>query len=348
MSSKKVHEPFMRRCFYLAQQAGKEVRPNPRVGSVLVYNNKIIGEGFHHEAGKEHAEVNCIQSVKPEDLPLIPESTLYVSLEPCSIIGKTPACTDLIISHQIKKVVISTLDPNPLVYGNGVQALKDQGIEVVSEILEKEGKDLISPFMINQLQKRPYVILKLVKSKDHKIGQKGKKIWLSNQASTELSHKWRNEIDAILVGTNTVINDNPSLDNRYFGINQPIRISLDRENRISEQMNIKNGKQPTLIFTQNHSQAGHKNLEYINIDFESKSIIGDILNILFDHNIYVLMVEGGAKMIRSFLDSGLWDEARVISCPQDLYEGINAPNIRGKLWKKVRLDEDEVQYILNN
>ena len=337
----------MMRCFTLAQKAGKKVRPNPRVGAVLVNNNKIIGEGYHKEAGKEHAEVNCIQNVAIKDWQLIPESTLYISLEPCSIYGKTPACTDLILRTGIQNVVVSTLDPNPLINGNGIRILEKNNIKVIHGILENEGKILIENFRINQLEKRPYVILKIVKSKNHKIGQIGKKIWISNQATTRLSHKWRNEMDGIMVGTNTIINDDPSLTNRYYGHNQPTRITFDRENKIQKTSNFKNGEIPTLIFTGKESLANHKNLEHIPLDFESESIIHDVLRELFQREIYCLMVEGGAKLIRSFLASGMWDEARVISSPTPFSEGINAPNINGKLRAKKDIAGDELQIIMN-
>lgn len=342
-----MHEHFMRRCFTLAQKAGKEVRPNPRVGAVLVHNKKIIGEGYHKQAGKEHAEVNCIQNVSKIDRPLITESTLYISLEPCSIYGRTPACTDLILREGIQKVVISTLDPNPLVNGNGIRILQGKGVQVIHGILENEGKKLIKNFRINQMGKRPYVILKIVKSKNNKIGQKGKKIWLSNQATTKLSHKWRSEIDGIVIGSNTAINDDPSLTNRHFGQNQPTRITFDRENKIPIASNIKDGQIPTLIFTGKDAPENQKNLEYIPFEFENEQFILNVLDELFQRGIYNLMIEGGAKLIRSFLASGLWDEARVVSCPIILDEGINAPNVTGKLIEKKDIGGDELQIIMN-
>ena len=342
-----MHESYIRRCFHLANLAGKEVRPNPRVGAILVHNNRIIAEGFHKEFGGPHAEVECINAVKKEDRPLIRNSTLYVSLEPCSIIGKTPACTNLIIKERIPKVVISTRDPNPLVDGTGIELLKNAGVEVIQGVLDSEGKELIRVFKTNQLLERPYVILKTVKSRDNYIGKTGKRIWLSNEFSSILSHKWRSQVDGIMVGTNTVMNDDPRLNNRLYPGSSPVKITIDREGKLDKTHKIFAGREKTILFTSNKTKISIPNVEVIGIDFDDVDFIPQLLKELFIRNIYVLMIEGGAKLIRSFIKRDLWDEARIITCPAVLSDGIKAPNIKGRLAHKEMLEADELQIIYN-
>ncbi|NNF34519.1 MAG: bifunctional diaminohydroxyphosphoribosylaminopyrimidine deaminase/5-amino-6-(5-phosphoribosylamino)uracil reductase RibD, partial [Saprospiraceae bacterium] len=203
MSKGKMDIRYMRRCFNLAHKAGKAVKSNPKVGAVLVYKNRIIGEGYHKMSGGPHAEVNCLNSVNPHDRSLIPISTLYVSLEPCCHHGKTPPCTELILKHDIKEVRISVPDPSEEVGGKGIQILKAHGVNVTTGLLPDIGHELIRPFAVRQKNKRPFIIIKIVKSSDHYIGVPGKKIWLTAPYTDVLTHKWRSEVDGILIGTNT-------------------------------------------------------------------------------------------------------------------------------------------------
>ena len=341
------HERFIQRCLDLATQGGKKVRPNPQVGAVLTYDNRIIGEGFHAFYGGDHAEVNCLNSVAQKDRQFIPKSTLYVSLEPCSFFGKTPACTDLIIRHQIPNVVISTTDPNPEVNGKGLEILRQSGISVTAGVLETMGKSLIRPFYINQLEQRPYVVLKIVKSSDHFIGRAGEKIWLSNAYTTLLSHRWRSETDAIMVGTNTVINDDPALTTCLYPGDNPLRIVLDRTNRIPGNRKIFDGSTETLIITGEMQQTKIPGLKYLRVDFQKKGFIHELLNELFREKIYHLLVEGGSSLIGSFLRESLWDEARVITTPQRLSSGIAAPNLTGRLMHQKAIGSDSCQIIAN-
>lgn len=339
-------EVFIQRCFDLALRGGKKVRPNPMVGAVLVYKDRIIGEGYHAFFGGPHAEVNCLKSVKDADRKLISFSTLYVSLEPCNYFGKTPACTNLILENKIPEVVIATTDPNPEVDGKGLQLLTDNGVKVQTNILKEQGDDLIKYFKVNHLQKRPYIILKIVKSKDNFIGKTGKKIWISNEHSSLLSHKWRTEVDGIMVGTNTIMNDDPKLNNRLYPGTAPSRIILDRTNKIPADFNVKDNSNPTYFINNSIQDLSNPNEMYYKIDFDQKDFLKTLMEGMFEKGIFVLLVEGGSKLIQSFLSNNLWDEARVISSSKLLESGIRAPNITGILKKKVNLGTDQLQIIL--
>ncbi len=334
---------YMNRCFALASKATKEVKGNPKVGAVLVYGDRIIGEGFHQESGGPHAEVNCINSVSEEDIPLIQKSTLYVSLEPCCHYGKTPPCTGLIKKEKIKDLRISTLDPSDKISGSGVRELKDYGIQVKTGILEDKGKSLIRPFAVRQKHNRPYIILKIVKSKDNYIGQKGKKIWLTNPYTDVLTHKWRSEIDGILVGTNTVINDQPSLTTRNYPGDNPKRLIVDRHHRIPPD----NPLLPENFFYFTYEIRGmidHSHQRVIDKGRELESI----LHYLNEEDIYSIMIEGGSEIIRSFYKAGLWDEARIINSSLIMEEGIKAINIEGKLENEFHIDNNQIQVIIRN
>ena len=334
------HESFMRRCFDLASKAGKEVKSNPRVGAVLVYKNRIIGEGYHKRYGDAHAEVNCINSVKKENQALIPESTLYVSLEPCCHEGKTPPCTSLIMDQGIQHVVVSVLDPSTKVHQKGVALLREHGIKVETGILAKDGKALIQNFTIRERENRPYIILKIVKSRDGYIGQKGKKIWLSNTYTSVLTHQWRSEIDAILVGTNTVINDNPSLTTRNFPGDNPLKIIVDRYHRIPLEMNVFNDH---FLYCTLKFREGISKENQLILDPEQE--LESILQYGIKNGINKVMVEGGSEMIKSFYAKGLWDEARIVSTPIHLETGIKAVNIHGKLKKSFTIENDKIHFI---
>lgn len=338
---------YMQRCFDLATKGGKAVRPNPMVGAVLVHSNRIIGEGWHQQFGGPHAEVNCINSVADRDRKYVDQASLYVSLEPCSFTGKTPACTNLILQHKIPRVVISALDPNPLVNGQGVRILRERGIEVITGVSGQKGNELIRTFHINQLQKRPYIILKIVKSKHNYIGKKGERIWLSNPYSALLSHRWRSEVDGILVGTETVINDDPELTNRLYPGNSPVRILADRNNRLNPRFRVLDGNQQTILFRKENLDQLIANTEQIVYDFSSPDALDTLLHMLFEKGIFVLLVEGGAKLISSFLKSGKWDEARIIKTPHPLSEGIKAPNLIGKTNSILNMAEDQYHQLFN-
>ena len=296
-----IDEQYMSRCIELAKLAAGYAAPNPMVGAVLVYEDKIIGEGYHKKYGAPHAEVNCINSVLAENKTLIEKSTIYVSLEPCSHYGKTPPCVDLIIKNKIKKIVIGCKDIYKEVAGKGIEKLKNSGAEVIPDVLENECKELNKRFFTFHQKNRPYIILKWAQSANGKTGSlSGERILISNDYSNRLVHKWRSEEAAILVGTNTALKDNPSLTTRLWEGNNPVRIVIDKEN----------------------------NLQFIKL--EASGLLEQILHSLFELNIQSILIEGGSKTLQSFIDKGLWDEARIITNEEMMIEnGIAAPELYG-------------------
>ena len=321
---------YMRRCFDLARLGIGKVNPNPMVGSLLLYEGEVIGEGNHQQFGKAHAEVNCFRSVLAKNKHNINKSTLFVTLEPCCFTGKTPACTDLIIDQKVKALKISTIDKTPKVDGMGLTILKNDGVVIDTDILKKKG-DWFVRFRTNFVtKKRPYVILKYAVSKDGFLGQRGKSIWMTNSVSKRLVHKWRSEVGAIMVGTNTALTDNPRLDNRYFHGGSPLRIVPDRQNRIAEDAHLKDGSSPTWILGNSDTTKTSAN----NLDYMALPDGDDFLPALFDRlveaNIDVLLVEGGAGLLNSFIEAGFWEEARIFETAVILGEGIRAPILKGE------------------
>lgn len=319
-----IYEKYIQRCFDLAVLGAGAVSPNPMVGAVLVYKDRIIGEGYHKKHGTAHAEVNALASVKPEDKHLISQSTLFVSLEPCCIFGKTPPCTQLILKHKIPKVVISCLDFTPEVAGNGVAILRKAGVEVVSGVLEKKGKEISSIRNTFVTKNRPYIILKYAQSSDGFMGKFDEPIWLTNSLSKKLVHKWRSETDAILVGTNTAQIDNPKLTNRlYFG-KSPLRIVFDRTLKLNKQLHIVNPPSKTIVVCETMPPPSTEHLEYLRLKFDEK-FLPNLLHFLFERKISSLTVEGGQKTLQKFIDQQLWDEARVFVSRKKLFNGVQAP-----------------------
>lgn len=338
----------MQRCLDLASLGSGNVAPNPMVGAVLVYENEIIGEGFHQQYGQAHAEVNCINSVKHHNKHLIEKSTLYVSLEPCNHFGKTPPCSDLIVSHKIPKVVIACTDPFEKVNGSGIKKLSDSGVEVTTGILENEAIELNKRFFTFHQQKRPYIILKWAQSENQCISAfQGKPIKISNALTDILVHKWRSEEAAILVGTNTVMLDNPSLTTRNWIGKNPVRIFIDRSLKIEQTAKILDQSAPTIILNQSTNKTEGKN-DFIQINFE-REIIPEINEFLFQKNIQSVIIEGGAKLLQTFIDSNLWDEARIITNQTMCIEnGIDSPNFDYKFcFKQEKIESDLIQYFSN-
>jgi diaminohydroxyphosphoribosylaminopyrimidine deaminase/5-amino-6-(5-phosphoribosylamino)uracil reductase len=319
---------YMLRCLQLALLGGGYTAPNPMVGAVLVCDNVIIGEGYHRRYGEPHAEPNAINSVVDKDLLKL--STLYVNLEPCSHYGKTPPCANLIVSSEIPRVVIGTLDPNPRVAGRGVEILRNAGVEVTVGVLENECRELNKRFFIFQEEQRPYVLLKWAQTSDGFIDYKRTDmsevpLIISNSITKQLTHKMRSENQAILVGANTVLLDNPSLTVRNWSGKSPIRIAIDRQGRIPENFNIKDGSISTLIFTEKPYPYA-KNLEYVQVEFDGRNL-NVILQKIYERNIHSVLVEGGATILNSFIEAGLWDEANIEISPVCINEGVAAPQI---------------------
>jgi len=331
------HETYIKRCIQIAKNGLGNTRPNPMVGSVIVYDNKIIGEGFTSPFGENHAEVNAIHSVSNKDL--LKEATLYVTLEPCSHFGKTPPCSDLIIKHNIPNVVIGCLDDNREVAGKGIQKLKDAGCKVTVGVLQDACKNHHKRFFTFHNKKRPYIILKWAETNDGFIAPETKNeqkpVWITNLFSRQLVHKWRAEEQAILVGTNTVINDNPSLTTRDWTGNNPIRIVIDKNKKLSKKQLIFNTKAETILISKN------------NIDF-SENVAKQICNLLFEKNINSVIIEGGAKTLQTFINENCWDEARVFIGTATFKKGVKAPEFQGKLISEKHIITDNLKIYKND
>jgi diaminohydroxyphosphoribosylaminopyrimidine deaminase/5-amino-6-(5-phosphoribosylamino)uracil reductase len=321
---------YMKRCLELAEIGLGNTYSNPMVGSVIVHNDKIIGEGFHHKAGEAHAEVNAIKSVK--DKALLKESTLYVNLEPCAHFGKTPPCSLLIKEMGIPKVVIGCTDTFSEVSGKGIQILKDAGVDVVVGILEEESRELNKRFFTFHEKKRPYIILKWAQTIDGFIdinreqSDYGQPTWITNKIAKKLVHKWRSEEQAILVGTNTAIKDNPSLTVREWDGKDPLRLLIDQQNRVPRSHHILNDQIKTVVFTQNDLPGGNKTT-FVPIDFE-KDVISQILAYLYQQNIQSVIIEGGREVLLSFIQANIWDEARVFIGNKWFKSGVKSPELR--------------------
>ena len=332
-------EKYIRRCIELASNGLCNAAPNPMVGAVIVHNGKIIGEGYHARCGEGHAEVNAIRSVKDESL--LKDSTIYVSLEPCSHYGKTPPCADLIISKGIPRVVVGCIDPFSQVSGRGIQKLRDAGIDVTVGVLEEECKNLIRRFVTFNTQKRPYITLKWAESSDGFIDanrKEGSPVVLSTPITSMYVHKQRAEHKAILVGRRTALLDNPSLTTRnWYGAN-PLRLVTDRNLTLPSDLKLFDHSTPTIVFTAERKE-NEENLEYITIDF-STDILPQILTILYERKIQSLLVEGGTTLLQSFIDSCLWDEMFVEHSEKVLGEGVKSPVIpKGTVMRTEMRDE---------
>jgi len=344
----KIHEKYINRCISLAKNGLGATYPNPMVGSVIVYEDKIIGEGWHKKAGGPHAEVNAVNSVK--DKSLLKKSTIYVSLEPCSHFGKTPPCCDLIIENEIPNVVIGTVDPNIMVAGNGIKKLIEAGIHVTVGVLEDECNELNKRFFTFHQKKRPYILLKWAESQDAFIAPleklEKKPVWITNTYSRQLVHKWRTEEHAILVGTQTVIDDNPQLNARDWHGNNPVRLVLDQNNRIPKDNAVFDNKIKTIVFTGSETSVSQENTTFEVIDFK-QNIAEQIVNSLYKHNIQSVIIEGGLQTLQTFIDANLWDEARIFKGNTFLKEGINAPLIPKTSSEKYKIEKDELTITKN-
>ncbi|MEO6221127.1 MAG: bifunctional diaminohydroxyphosphoribosylaminopyrimidine deaminase/5-amino-6-(5-phosphoribosylamino)uracil reductase RibD [Ginsengibacter sp.] len=339
-------EQYMMRCIQLAKAGAGYVAPNPMVGAVLVYENKIIGEGYHQKYGQAHAEVNCINSVRNENKALIRESILYVSLEPCSHFGKTPPCTDLILENNIKKVIIGCRDIFKQMHGKGIQRLKDAGVEVFTGVLENACTALNKRFFTFHGYFRPYIILKWAQSANGKIGATDKRIFISNDYSTRLVHKWRSEEAGILIGTNTAIQDDPLLTTRLWAGKNPVRIMIDKELKLPTSFNLFNTEATTIVYNL-IKNSNDKNLVYVKI--KNENFIDQMLHSLFEMNIQSIIVEGGSKTLQSFIEKNLWDESRTITNEKLIIEnGVSAPEMKNFiLEKQERYLSDVISYYKN-
>ncbi|MFN8286192.1 MAG: bifunctional diaminohydroxyphosphoribosylaminopyrimidine deaminase/5-amino-6-(5-phosphoribosylamino)uracil reductase RibD [Chitinophagales bacterium] len=340
-----IDEHYMQRCLELAIQGLGSVAPNPMVGCVIVHNGRIIGEGYHKKYGEAHAEVNAINSV--EDKSLLQSSTMYVSLEPCSHFGKTPPCADLIVKHKIPQVVIGSADPNPLVAGKGVAKLKAAGIKIKEDVLKKECDFVNRRFVTFFTKKRPYIILKWAESADGFIAPvEEKQVWLTNEQSKKLVHKWRSEEQAVLVGSNTARIDDPELTVRLWEGQNPVRLVVDRTLSLNPALKVFNQAAQTIVFNQLEDSLT-ANIERVKIDF-SENVEQQLLSALYARNISSVLIEGGAALLNSFITANLWDEARIFKTTAKLGSGKKVNAINGKLLSETEIENDRLTIVQNN
>ncbi|MBA3648803.1 MAG: bifunctional diaminohydroxyphosphoribosylaminopyrimidine deaminase/5-amino-6-(5-phosphoribosylamino)uracil reductase RibD [Chitinophagales bacterium] len=341
-----VEEIYLQRCLDLAIQGAGNVAPNPMVGCVIVHENRIIGEGFHKQFGEYHAEVNAINSVKEEDQKYLPESVLYVNLEPCSHHGKTPPCADLIIETKIPRIVIGCSDPNPLVAGRGIGKLKNNGCDVQTGVLHEESRMVNRIFFTFFEKKRPYIILKWAQSSDGFIAPENRqRINISNPFSRILTHKWRSEEAAIMVGTGTALQDDPMLNARLWNNRNPIRLVIDRTLRLPSSLHLFDHSIPTFVFTGIQKPDEH-NLSFIDFDF-GKNLLQQILEWLYNRQITSLIVEGGTALFKTFIDNNLWDEGRIFIASEFMGTGLSAPKLKPAFYGEESIGDDRLLILYN-
>lgn len=340
----------MKRCLQLAQMAEGNTYSNPMVGSVIVHQGKIIGEGYHCKAGEGHAEVNAVASVRNKDL--LKESTLYVNLEPCAHYGKTPPCSKLIIDVQIPHVVIGCIDDYSEVAGKGVKMMEEAGIKVEHGILEKESRELNRRFFTFHNKKRPYVILKWAQTLDGFIDMDrdshlyGQPTWITNEWARRAVHKQRSTEQAILVGRQTALKDNPSLTVRDWSGHQPLRLVIDRQCVLPADLNLLDGSYPTVVYNSLKSES-RSETEYVKLDF-TKSIVAQVLDDLHKRDIQSVIVEGGRTMLCAFIDANLWDEAHKYIGERSFGSGVEAPVLKGEYCQKKEFNDSSLFIYRNN
>lgn len=333
-------ERFMRRALELAMLGHGHVSPNPLVGCVIVHDGMIVGEGWHKQYGGPHAEVNAIDSIA--DKSVLSECTVYVTLEPCSHYGKTPPCADLLIQHRVRKVVVANIDSNPLVGGTGLGKLRKAGIEVISGVLDAQGRELNKRFFTFMEKQRPHIILKWAQTADGFIARKNfDSKWVTNEYSRQLVHRWRTEEDAFLVGSRTAQYDDPRLNVRDWSGRNPIRILIDRFLRVSDKHHLFDGGQKTIVYNVlKHEES--RNLCLIRID--ENNFLSNLIKDLFKQKIQSVVVEGGAETLQAFINARLWDEARIFISPQTFSGGVSAPTFQGIRTAEERIESDVLTF----
>lgn len=344
------HEKYMQRCLDLAELGKGSVSPNPMVGAVIVHQGRVIGEGYHHKYGEAHAEVNAIDRVIERfdnADELLRKSTIYVSLEPCAHYGKTPPCADLIIKHHIPNVVVGCRDPFAQVDGKGIEKLKDAGINVAVGVLEKECQWLNRRFFTRVQKHRPYIILKWAQTADGFFApDDSSQLWITGQESRKLVHQWRTEEDAVLVGKNTVAIDNPQLNARYAHGKSPKRVVIDRRLELDPALNVFDQSVETIIFNEIKTDFDGKN-KYIALEDFERYVPQYILFQLYLQDIQSVIIEGGACTLDSFIEAGLWDEARIFTGETELKKGIKAPEVTGHIIGEYSSGPDKLKILVN-
>lgn len=347
------HQIYMQRAIDLARLGAGHVSPNPMVGAVIVHNDRIIGEGWHKKIGEAHAEINALNSVT--DRKLLPESTLYVTLEPCSHFGKTPPCANAVIESGIKKVVLGITDPNPLVSGKGIELLRQNGVEVIEHILEEQCTELNKRFITYITNKRPYVFLKWAQTSNgfiapdiNELGEAEfeKQRHITGFTAQKLTHKWRTEEDALMVGTNTITADNPRLNARAWEGRPPVRVVLDLNRRLPQHLNVFDDSQKTIVFvgSGNIPATSYRRTQFVAVD-PDKPLTRQILDQLYLQQVQSVIVEGGSRLLQTFINDGLWDEAQVLTSPKRFNTGVKAPETGGKLYEHFSLNQNLISII---
>jgi diaminohydroxyphosphoribosylaminopyrimidine deaminase/5-amino-6-(5-phosphoribosylamino)uracil reductase len=342
------HNKYMQRCLELAGLGLGFVSPNPMVGAVIVHEGKIIGEGYHRQYGQAHAEVNAVNQVLQQHTnaaDLLKRSTIYVSLEPCAHYGKTPPCADLIIKHQIAKVVVGCRDPFAAVDGKGIEKLRAAGIEVTIGVLEQQCVELNKRFFKRVQKQRPYIILKWAQTADGFFAPaNGSQHWITGPESKKLVHQWRSEEDAILVGKNTALADNPQLNVRLTSGKSPKRVVIDRKLELPSNLHLFDQSVETFIFNEIDTRFDGKN-KYIALEDFERFVPQYILFQLYLQDVQSLIIEGGAKTLQGFIEAGLWDEARIFTGPTTLKQGIVSPRVYGDVISEDEVGDDRLQVI---
>ncbi len=320
------HEHYMHRCLQLAALGAGQVAPNPMVGAVIVHDGRIIGEGYHQRHGAPHAEVNAVRSVKPEDREFLRSSTIYVSLEPCAHHGKTPPCVDLILSQGIPRVVVGCRDPFPAVNGRGIERLLAQGVDVTCGVLEQECEDLNRRFFTFHRQHRPWIILKWAQTADGMIGRAGERLKITGAGSDRLVHRWRSEEMAIMVGTRTAVNDDPELTTRLWPGKDALRVVLDLNGRLPITLRMFTDGKPTLVLRHGPDETNGP-VRYRHVD-PSDNLLKEVDRILYDEGIQSVIVEGGSRLLNTYLAANAWDEIRRFVSKKTIgREGVPAPHM---------------------
>jgi len=344
VSTPNLDEKYMRRALELAELGRGQVAPNPLVGCVITYKGKIIGEGWHQVYGEAHAEVNAVNSVA--DKSLLPQATAYVTLEPCAHHGKTPPCANMLVREGVGKVVVALEDPNPLVGGKGLTILRDGGVEVVTGVLREEARSQNRKFLTRQLTQRPYLVLKWAQTADGFIAREnGDSKWISNGQARQWVHRWRAEEPAILVGSQTVKQDDPALTVRDWSGTHPTRIVLDRSGSLTADYQIFDGSVPTRLYTQ-QTDFSLTNTEVVPIT--GNDFLHEVLADIHKAKLDSVFIEGGAQVMQAFIAAGLWDEARVFTAPHTQFgKGISAPHLNGARGETISVGDNELTIIEN-
>jgi diaminohydroxyphosphoribosylaminopyrimidine deaminase/5-amino-6-(5-phosphoribosylamino)uracil reductase len=340
---------IMLRCISLAERATGYTKTNPRVGCIIMWESTVLAEGWHQKFGEMHAEAHALSLITPENEHLLPMATLYVTLEPCNHFGKTPPCSHAIVQSGIKKVIVGCVDPNPLVSGQGIQYLRDAGIEVIIGIEKTACEELIRPYVVAMEKKRPYIILKWAQSADGFIGKENESVWLSNPWSKRQVHKIRSEVDGILVGAGTIEADNPELNTRFDMGRSPIKIVLDSAKGLSSEHAVFRSESKTVLISSHTGQLNDSNHpEIISVAESPTKNMASWLEELKKRDIGSILVEGGSRVLQTFIDKGFWDEAIRINCPIFLQSGIKAPELKHVRLKQItNLEGDVWHYFLN-